>query len=47
MPKLINVDAMGVGYYKVDIRDYIGAVKASEQHEIVVYEERNEKPKFS
>lgn len=40
--RIISVDAMVVAYEKGEVRDYIGVIKASEKHEVVVYEDRGQ-----
>lgn len=41
-PRKISVDAMVVAYEKAEARDYIGAVRASQNHEVIVYEDRGQ-----
>lgn len=41
-PRKISVDAMVVGYITGNTEDHLGALAASEHHEIVVYEDRGQ-----
>ncbi|CAG9123686.1 unnamed protein product [Plutella xylostella] len=46
VPKIISVDAMVIEHKKGEIVDQLGCLKASKQHEIVVYEDRGEDLSF-
>lgn len=41
-PRKISVDAMVVAYEKAEARDYMGLVKASKCHRVIVYEDRGQ-----
>ncbi|KAF9415654.1 hypothetical protein HW555_006753 [Spodoptera exigua] len=41
-PRTISVDAMAVGWERGDVADRYGCLKASEHHEVIVYEDRGE-----
>ncbi|XP_046978117.1 uncharacterized protein LOC124543839 [Vanessa cardui] len=41
-PRVISVDAMVVAYHKGETKDHLGAIQASNHHEVVVYEDRGE-----
>lgn len=45
-PYKISVDAMAVGYEKGEVADRVGCIKASELHEVIVYENRGENLDF-
>lgn len=45
-PRRVSVDAMVVGYEKGEVRDYMGAVRASAYHEVVMYEDRGQDLSF-
>lgn len=45
-PRVISVDAMMVENLKAEVADRLGCTKASEHHEIVVYEDRGENLNF-
>ncbi|KAH9628737.1 hypothetical protein HF086_003691 [Spodoptera exigua] len=41
-----NVDAMAIGWDRGEVADHLGCLKASEQHEVIVYEDRGENLSF-
>ncbi|GBP31131.1 hypothetical protein EVAR_77428_1 [Eumeta japonica] len=41
-PRVISIDSMSVGYEIGNVEDYLGSIAASEQHKIVMYEDRGE-----
>lgn len=41
-PRKISVDAMVVAFEKAEARDYMGVVRASKNHRVVVYEDRGQ-----
>ncbi|XP_072948186.1 uncharacterized protein [Epargyreus clarus] len=45
-PRVLSLDAMVVGYIKGRAEDHMGSLKASEKHEVVVYEDRGENLSF-
>ncbi|KAF9408567.1 hypothetical protein HW555_011787 [Spodoptera exigua] len=44
--RTISVDAMAIGWDRGEVADRLGCLKASEQHEVIVYEDRGENLSF-